>query len=340
MQYKFFIGIDVSKSTLDVGLIDSGYPASVKHHQVSNDDDGIAAMVQWLEQQVNFSVEATLFCLEHTGIYNYPLLQFFTKQSASVWVENPIQIKKSLGLQRGKNDKVDAVRIANYAFRSVDRAKLWQPPRIVVDKLKHLSALRERLVETKKRLQTPVDELVKVGNDSIAKILAKSMRKTMTGLDKDLKSIEQQMKDVIDGDDELKKIYGLITSVVGIGFVTAVNLIIYTNEFRRFANHRQFACYSGVAPFEYKSGSSIRGRTRVSPLANKKVKTYLHMASLSGVKLDQGLKAYYERKVAEGKNKMSVLNAIRNKLLSRVFAVVKRGEPYQKINIQNAYILS
>jgi transposase len=340
MQYKFFIGIDVSKSTLDVGLINSTDPELVKHQQVGNDDNGIAAMVHWLEQHADFSIEAALFCLEHTGIYNYPLLQFFTQHGANVWVENPIQIKKSLGLQRGKNDKVDAMRIASYAFRSSDRVKLWQPARIVVDKLKHLSALRERLVETKKRLQTPVDELVKVGNDSIARILDKSMRKTMTGLAKDLKSIEQQMKEVIDEDDELKKLYTLVTSVVGIGFVTAVNLIVYTNEFRRFTNHRQFACYSGVAPFEHKSGSSIRGRTRVSPMANKKVKTNLHMASLTGVKLDEGLKAYYERKVAEGKNKMSVLNAIRNKLLARVFSVVKRGEPYQKISFKTELVLS
>lgn len=340
MQYKFFVGIDVSKNTLDVGLINSTDSGLIKHHQVSNDDDGIAGMVNWLEQQASFSMEVTLFCLEHTGIYNYPLLQFFTRNSSSVWVENPMQIKKSLGLQRGKNDKVDAVRIANYAFRSVDRVKLWQPSRIVVDKLKHLSALRERLVETKKRLQTPVNELLEIGNDSMARILGKSMRKTMTGLDKDLKSVEQQMKDVIDGDDDLKKLYALVTSVVGIGFVTGVNLIVYTNEFRRFTNHRQFACYSGVAPFEHKSGSSIRGRTRVSPLANKKVKTNLHMASLTGIKLDEGLKAYYERKVAQGKNKMSVLNAIRNKLLSRVFAVVKRGEPYQKTNYRSALILS
>ena len=274
MQYKFYIGIDVSKATLDIGLLNASNVGVVAHHQVSNDDDGIAEMVRLLDSQEGFSIKEALFCLEHTGIYNYPLLQFFSKQNANVWVENPMQIKKSLGLQRGKNDKIDAIRIAQYAFRSIDRAKLWQPARIVVDKLKHLSALRERLVETKKRLQTPVDELRNIGNESIARVLEKSMRKTMTGLDKDLKAIEDQMKDVIEGDDDLRKLYELVTSVVGIGFVTAVNLIVYTNEFRLFSNHRQLACYCGIAPFEYSSGSSIRGRTRVSPLANKKMKRY------------------------------------------------------------------
>jgi transposase len=273
-------------------------------------------------------------------MYNYPLLQFFTKQEASVWVESPIQIKKSLGLQRGKNDKVDAIRIAQYAYRSKQQLKLWEPTREVVERLKHLSALRERLVETRKRLLTPVEELFKVGNEVMAKVLEKAMRKTMKALDKDLETIEAQMKEVIDNDDDLRKMYELVTSVVGIGFVTAVNLIVYTNEFKLFSSHRQFACYSGIAPFEYRSGSSIRGKTRVSHMANKKVKRYLHMASLTGIKFDEGLKSYYKRKVEEGKNKMSVLNAIRNKLVARVFAVVNRGKAYQKNYQPNFLFLS
>ena len=210
MKFKFFVGIDVSKDTLDIGLLNTVNSETVNHQQVGNNDVGIVAMFKWLQEQEGFSIEETLFCLEHTGMYNYPLLQFFSQQRASVWVENPIQIKKSLGLQRGKNDKVDAIRIAQYAYRSKEQAKLWQPAREVVNKLKHLAALRERLVETRKRLLTPIEELFKVGNETMAKVLERSMRKTMKGLDKDLEAIEVQMKDVIDRDDELKKLYGLI----------------------------------------------------------------------------------------------------------------------------------
>lgn len=244
-----------------------------------------------------------------------------------------MQIKRSLGLQRGKNDKVDAVRITQYAFRMKDRLRLWQPMREVTEKLKHLSSLRERLVETKKKLLTPAEELANVGNEAAAKMRRKAMGKTIKGLDKDLEALEAQMKDIIDGDDNLKKRYQLVTSVVGIGFVTAINMIVATAEFKLFSNCRQFACYAGVAPFEYTSGSSIRGRTKVSHMANKKIKCNLHMASLTAIKLDEDLKAYYQQKVAEGKNKMSVLNAIRNKLLARVFAVVERGTRYQKNNL-------
>ncbi len=174
----------------------------------------------------------------------------------------------------------------------------------------------------------------------MTKLLEKAMAKSVNAIDSDFERLEKQIKQIIDQDEDLKRLYALITSVVGVGFVTAINLIIYTNEFKLFSSVRKLACYCGVAPFEHRSGKSVKGRTRVSHFANKKLKTNLHMGALSSVKLDGELRKYYERKVAEGKNKMSVLNAIRNKLLARVFAVVKRGIPYEKNYSMNNLVLS
>lgn len=341
MKHQFYIGVDVSKNTLDVALLNDQQRKEIHHLQVSNDDEGIRKMFVWMKaKQEGFSVEQSLFCMEATGLYCYPLLQFLYQNNAAIWVENAIQIKRSLGILRGKNDKVDAIRIAQYALTNVDRVRLWEPTREAVDKLKHLAALRERLVETKKRLLTPVEEFRQMGNDSMAKILEKSMRKSIRAIEADLEGIEHQIKEIIDNDDQLQKLYKLVTSVVGIGFVTAVNLIVHTNEFKVLNDPRKLACYCGIAPFEHSSGSSVRGKTRVSNMGNKKLKTNLHMASLSGVRNDEDLKNYYERKVAEGKNKLSVLNAVKNKLVCRVIAVVKRGTPYQKKYLQNALVLS
>ena len=164
----------------------------------------------------------------------------------------------------------------------------------------------------------------------MAKLLTKTIKKSLAAIDKDLKNVEASIIDIVGEDEHLKQLYKLITSVVGIGFVTAINLMVYTNGFTVLKDTRKLACYCGVAPFEYASGSSVRGKTKVHYMANKKLKCNLHMASLSAVKLDADLKAYYERKVAEGKNKMSVLNAIKNKLLARVIAVVNKGEEYVK----------
>ena len=116
----------------------------------------------------------------------------------------------------------------------------------------------------------------------------------------------------------MKELYDLITSVVGVGTRTAVAMIVYTNEFENFTDARQLACYSGVVPFQKESGSSVRGRTRVSKMCNHTLKSLLHLSALSAVRHDPELKAYYEKKKAEGKNPMSVLNGVRNKLVHRI----------------------
>lgn len=181
-----------------------------------------------------------------------------------------------------------------------------------------------------------MQEFEDAGNMQMAKLLAKSIRATLAALDKDLKSVEANIIGIVNEDENLRRLYLIITSVVGIGFVTAVNLLIHTGGFTQFRDARKLACYCGVAPFEYSSGTSIRGKTRVHFMANKKLKCNLHMASLTAIKLDTDLRAYYERKVAEGKPKMSVLNAVKCKLLARVVAVVNKGEIYVNNRIEKS----
>ncbi len=190
--------------------------------------------------------------------------------------------------------------------------------------------MRARLVDTKKKLITPIQEFESVGNIAMAKLLTKTIKSSLAAIDKDLKNLERKIIEIVNEDENLKELFKLVTSVVGIGFVTTINLLVYTNGFTVLKDTRKLACYCGIAPFEYSSGSSIRGKTKVHFMANKKLKCNLHMASLTAVKLDADLKAYYERKVSEGKNKMSVLNAVKNKLLARVIAVVNKQEEYVK----------
>lgn len=325
-KYNYFFGADISKKTVDITSITN---EEMSHRQFTNDTEGMQLLLQWLEE-LNISFEQTLFCMEATGLYCFPLTQFLTSNEIDIWIEHAIQIKKASALSRGKNDKVDSKRIAVYATKNLDRLRLWNPMPATLQKIKHLASLRERLVETKKKLITPIKEFEDIGNNEMAKLLNKTIKNSLTAIDKDLKNTEAKIIEIINEDDNLKQLYKLITSVVGIGFVTAVNLLVYTNGFTVLKDARKLACYCGVAPFEYSSGSSIRGRTQVHFMANKKLKCNLHMASLSAVKLDADLKAYYERKLAEGKSKLSVLNAVKNKLLARVIAVVNKQELYVK----------
>jgi transposase len=325
-QYKYFFGVDISKKTIDVTLVKD---AELTHRKFSNDLTGMDELMKWLTE-LSLNVDLVLFCMEATGLYCFPLTQFLSKNEIDIWIEHAAQIKKTTSLDRGKNDKVDSKRIAMYAVKHLDRLRLWKPASHTLEKIRHLATLRERLVETRKRLLTPIQEFEEIGNLEMAKFLTKTIKSSLAALEKDLKNVEANIISIVNEDENLKNLYKLVTSVVGIGFVTAINLIIHTNGFTVLKDTRKLACYCGVAPFEYSSGSSVRGKTKVHFMANKKLKCNLHMASLSAVKSDVDLKAYYERKILEGKNKMSVLNAVKNKLLARVIAVVNKQEEYVK----------
>jgi len=326
MNYTHVVGIDVSKAKLDYAVHEG--KQLILQHESTNDLNGIKTFIKLLKKQPGFTMEQTLFCMEHTGIYNEFLLQYLQTLNANVCMESSLQIKLSLGLQRGKNDRLDAARIAQYAYKNQEDLRLWKPKRQVVNQLRHFTTLRHQLLQVKKQLTVALKEQIRF-NKRIAKQLTDTCKRTLAALNKDLEKVEQQIDEVIASDDELKRLFGIITSVQGIGKVTAAEIIITTNEFKNIDDPSKFACYSGVAPFEHTSGSSIRGKTRVSHKANKYMKTLLHMAAMVAIVFNDDLKAYYQRKVLENKNKMSIINAVRNKLIWRIFACVKQNRAYQ-----------
>ena len=329
MKYQFVIGIDISKQSFDMAILCVNNPESIFHNTFGNDAKGFNEMIHFANETMpDFNLSQALFCMEATGLYCSALLNFFQKHQAYAWVENAVQIKRSLGVKRSKTDKVDSISIAKYAFKNADLVRLWKPSGAVLEKIKNFVTLRERMVITQKRLLTPIEELRNAGQGKMADLLYNSIKKSITAIDADLKKIEIKIMNCLKEDAGLHHLFSLITSVVGIGFVTAVNLIICTQGFNIMCDSRKLACYCGVAPFPYQSGTSIKGKTKVSHMANKKLKTNLHLAALSAVKYDPELKAYYERKVLEGKAKMSVLNAVRFKLLARVVAVVNNDNMY------------
>ena len=314
-----------------MAILSTNSPEEVFHNAFSNDTKGFEEMMSFIKAMMpEFDCNKALFCMEATGLYCNSLLHFFQSQQANAWVENAVQIKRSLGIKRGKTDKVDSISIAKYAFKNADLVRLWKPSGVVLEKIKHLATLRERMVVTQKRLVTPIDELRDAGQEKMAEYLHKSIKRSITAIDADLKKIEGKIMECLKEDASLDHLFVLITSVVGIGFVTAINLIIHTQGFNIMCDSRKLACYCGVAPFPYQSGISIKGRTKVSHMANKKLKTNLHLAALNAIKLDPDLKAYYNRKVLDGKSKMSVINAVRFKLIARVVSVVKNDRKYVK----------
>ncbi len=161
-------------------------------------------------------------------------------------------------------------------------------------------------------------------NQSDNQYLMDTYQEIISALDLKIKGVEKHINELLQKDQQVKVTYDLITGIKGIGPLTAAYLIVCTHNFTRFESWRKFACYAGIAPFEHRSGTSIRGRNKVSHMANKQVKMLLFLSANNAVRGDKELKDYYIRRINEGKSKMSTLNIIKNKLVARVFAVAKR----------------
>ncbi|PLW94218.1 MAG: IS110 family transposase [Marinilabiliales bacterium] len=326
-KFTHFAGIDVSKEFFDAVILLNGKKDKPIHKQFENSSKGVKALIRWLKT-MNATSDNTLICLEHTGIYGKQIIENLLAFEFSLWVEMSLKIIRSIGVQRGKNDKLDAERIAYYAMKNADEAIIYKAPSETVEKIKKLLSLRNKLTVTKAGLLKTLKEL-EIFDKSIAKLTKNHQTHTVAGIEKDLKSIEKQLDELVKSDENLSKVFKQATSVPGIGKITALFLICFTNEFKYYDKPRQLACYCGVVPFEHTSGKSIKGRPRVHHMANKSMKKQLHMCALSAVTYDPEMKAYYERKVSEGKSKMLVINNVRNKLVHRLCACIRDDRMYE-----------
>lgn len=326
MDVRYYIGIDISKATLDWAVFDG--KTIVLQSQSANSKIEIKSVLKLIKALPGFQLAESVCCMEHTGTYNAHALETLFQAGLPLWLENSLQIKKAGGLQRGKTDAIDAVRIAEYAFRFRDKMRPWQPPRPVLQKLAALSALRQRLIGVRRQLEQPLAEQKTFWKSSLHKQLSKTCQTALRAIHADLESVEKQMQVLIVEDNRLKELFDWVTSIPGIGNATATELLVATDEFNGINDAKKLACHAGVAPFEYRSGSSVRGRTSVSQHARKRLKSLFHLTAMSAIQVKGELWDYYQRKLAEGKNKMLVLNAVRNKLILRVCSVVQRQRKY------------
>ncbi|GAB4028867.1 IS110 family RNA-guided transposase [Spirosoma koreense] len=328
MDIRHFMGIDVSKNTLDWAIYAN--KAIIWQTQSENSPSAIRAIIKQLLAMPNFQSVNCVVCMEHTGLYNAHALEVLFQAQLPIWLEASLHIKQAGGLQRGKSDSIDAQRIAEYAYRFQDRIRLWQPARPVMKKLAEFTRLRQRLQGMISQLKVPLAEQKRFGDKALTTQLGQHCSNSLKALLSDLKGVEKGIKQLIADDPTLKSLFELITSIPGVGQVVATELILASDEFKAIDDPKKLACHAGVAPFKHSSGSSVRGKTRVNHQARKSLKTVLHLAAMSALQVKGELQDYYQRKVKEGKNKMLVINALRNKLIHRVYAVVKRGKKYDK----------
>lgn len=326
MKTKEIIGIDVSKL-----LIDACIHTKQIVFQFENTNEGFKKMMQWISSNTPFLSQEMMFVFENTGMYSHQLSLFLTKEKQSFFVASGLEIKRSIGIARGKDDQIDAKRIALYGYRLKEELKPSKLPEDRILRLKSLLSLRTKLNKQRAGFKATLKEQKAIYSNKDYKIIFDIQREMIANLSKQIDTINTAMQAIINDSSELKETYKLITSVKGIGMQTALVMIVFTDNFSKFENWRKFASYCGIAPFPYQSGTSIKGRTKVSHLANKKLKAIINMCAISAIQHNPEMKLYYQKRVLEGKSKMSTVNIIRNKLIARVFAVVKRQTPYVDI---------
>lgn len=330
MYFSQFIGVDISKNTLDAAI----YPAKDKKLDFlhfDNTQKGLGEMMTWLKRR-GVKPSEMVICAEHTGVYTNPLIAFADKKGLALSLNSPLDIKHSMGIARGKNDAVDAGRIAEYAHNHRDKLRLYEKPSEAIMKLQYLLTERRQYM----RQRTALINL----NSTMGKYETREARtrneSAIHHCEKLVKKVEEQMMAVLCTDPDVKRNFDLVSSVKGIGLINAINTVVYTNNFKAFETPRRYACYIGVAPFDHTSGTSVKGRTQVSKICRTQQKAELSMAARSAVIHDPGLKRYYQRKMKEkggGKDVHGVvLNAVKFKLILRMFAVVKSGQPYKVLN--------
>lgn len=327
---NFFIGIDVSKPFFDASLmvVADHHKQAVETTRFENTPEGLKAFEKWLKSFKVAMDQNTLVVIENTGIYHRLIWSFCNKKGLPLHIGNAAHIKWSFGIARGKNDKIDSIRLCRYAFKEADTLKASPALDAVLMQLKDFMASRSRLLSQINSNKQYIKELKNINDPMVQKAIEKAHKTAIEGISGSIKAIETLIHKIIAENPELKNNYDLLITVPGIGHLTAVYLICCTTNFCNKISGKQLACYAGVVPFEHSSGISIKGRNRVHHMANKELKKMFHLSALSVIQHYPEFRTYYNRKKEEGKHPMSILNAIRNKIALRVVAVLNHQKPY------------
>lgn len=327
---KYYVGIDVSKQWFDVALM-----AAIDHQKqpmqcgrFDNTLQGIKAFNKWLNKQKELSGNNCLVLIENTGVYHRLIWEYCSKHALPLYIGNAADLKWSMGIVRDKNDQADSCRLCEYAFRHADELQAAPPldPALLV--LKDLVTSRSRLLSQINSIKVYLGEVNNFNSKEIQKMMEESHKAALKGLQQSLQAIEKEIAGRIKENEAIRTNCELLQSIPGIGRLTAIYLVCCTANFSGLRTGKQLACYAGVVPFSQSSGKSIKGKPRVHKMANKELKRMLHMCAMSAIRRYPEFREYYERKTAQGKHPLSVLNAIKNKLALRVIAVTRNQAPY------------
>ncbi len=328
-MYQFFVGCDVSKAVIDVSYHNGSKPTYLG--QIKNNNKGFKKLLTDLKKITDLPCSSWMVCFENTGVYSKALLEWLFSLQIACKEESGLQIAKSIGIRRGKNDKVDSLAICQYVFEKKATIEVSKLPKPLIIKLKKLLSRRDLLVRSKQSFSVSLQDQARAMDPNLYKIFIKGNKELIEHFNREIDKINLLIKQTIKADKEFENNYDLLLSIKGIGPVIAAYMIAVTNNFTTFKNARKFASYSGIAPFLVKQSGIKKGTMRVSHIANKKIKSLLSNGIAAAIRFDPEMALYYARKIDQGKAKGVALNNAKNKLVHRAFAVVKRQTPYVQL---------
>lgn len=326
-KVHFFIGIDMSSEFFTVSILDS---STMKYTSLDNFENSINGFQSLLSefQSIKLQKSDAILCMESTGVYGEKLAYFLVSNDYKLVIENPLVVKKAFNPNKGKTDKIDSLQIAEYAFRYFDKLKLWSPKEEIIEEIRMFLNQREQFSKqrianmnarkaiSKKQIQSPkaisfYDEII-------------------TMMEEKIKTIDKEIISLIQKEPEVRQTFSNIVSIPGVGKILTFHLLVLTNGFTEHLDFKRLSSYLGIVPLPFQSGTSIRKRNSSSGIGPSKIRKVIYMASLSASLCNKELKNYFQRKVAEGKNKKLVINNISNKLIKIIIAIIKNQKPYLK----------
>jgi len=312
-KFKQFIGIDISKDVFDVSLSENA------HHQFTNDTKGFIKFKRLIGK-------GSLCVMESTGVYHQGLAMFLYKQAIAVCVENPLKIKRfiQMNLRKEKTDKADAQQIRLYAQKI--EVKLWQPKEIYLEQSEQINSLISFYKKGQTAIKNRIHALTTLPR--VSKVVLRTLKSQLRRQQKEIEKLESELLLLIKENE--RQLLTNLESIPGIGRKTAIYLIVMTDGFRKFEKAKQLCSYAGITPTIRESGSSIRGKSRISKIGDKQVRNLLFMCSFTACHSNKSCSQIYDRITAKGKSKKLALIAVSNKLLKQAFAIAKSGLKYDE----------
>lgn len=338
MAYTHFIGWDCAKEKLNFCLRAADLTI-LEEGQVSNQSRSIKALLLKLGRRHNLALTEVLQCVDNTGLYSNPILSLLADTDLAIWLEDPLQISRSIGRRKDKNDVIDARDHAEYAMTFQRRAKLYKLKSECVEQVKMLTRQRLLHVRNRQRALTSYRETSRFSLAEMDEQTRQILEKSLADAKATIEALEKRIEALIAADKEAKRKYDITRSVPGFGPKNTIVIIAVTEFYEKLKNARACASYGGVSPHQRQSGTSIRSRHKTSRAIDNELKSALHQGAMSLIRTDSPFKRLYDRLKEKGKSHLSAINAVRNKMLRVLYACLEDDVMYEK-NIHESLEIS